>query len=463
MPDVRCCAGIFCYLTIFLLSAGPAAIASEPPSSTNNQVRYISSEEFLKGPFATAFKAGDYPNALKALEPLTRQYPNDPLVLRYRAVVLTRLGRTKEAIALYQRLLARNPQHVPTHLFLGQAYKQSGDNAAAAEQWRWVMQHSNSEEYRRWAQVHLHRLRAGAKPPLQKKRPYLFAVTGLKYDSNPLFKPNDKALARSGNEKSGFLGLVDLTAGYPVVLKPDTRLDMLYLGRQITHDGETDAVDFTSQGFGVDAKRRLRYGERTYLLSGLYTARANFLRSDLFSVVNRFLASIETAFTPHTRTFAYSRASVSNFGPDGSNPPQTSRDGFRGGLGVTQFFYTKDFRRHLFVSQELNLQETRGANFTRRGMASRIGVFTVVDFLPQTSCEISTGFGWGRYPRFTSVSSLDPERRRDARFDVYTALTHHWMASLATRLMYQFIQNDNRNDFFDRTRHIAGVEIVFTY
>jgi len=364
---------------------------------------------------------------------------------------------------MYRRLLKRNPQHVPTHLFLGQAYQQDGDPMAAAEQWRWVVRHADSAEYRRWAEAQLHRLRVGAKAPPRKPRPYLFAISGLKYDSNPLLKPNDKTLADPGNEKRGFKALLDVTLGYPVLLRPDARLDALYLGRQITHDANANDVDFSSQGVGVNAKRLLHDGERTYLLDFLYTTRVNFLRSDLFSVVNRFLASVETALTPHTRTYAYSRASISNYGPDRSNPPQTSRDGFRGGLGVTQFFYTKDFRRHLFVRQEVNTQETRGANFTRRGMASRIGVFSVIDGLPKMDWQASTGLDWGRYPRFTSLSSLDTTRRRDARFDVYTAVTYHWTKVVATRLLYQFIQNDNRNDLFDRTRHIAGVELLVSY
>ena len=446
-------------LGVVLVIGLDAAEASSP----NARPARISSRALLSSPFARAFRAGNYAEALTALDALAQTYPDDPLLLRYRARVLTHLGRTQEAIAIYRRLLADNPQHVPTRLFLGQAYRQAGDAAAAAEEWQWVAQHSESAEYRRWAEAQLHRLRVGAQRPPRTPRPYLLAVAGLKYDSNPLFKPNDKALASSGDEKAGFLGLLDLTLGYPVLLKPDTRLDALYLGRQITHDGETDDVDFTSQGLGLNAKHLLHAGDRTYLLDGLYTTRVNFLRSDLFSVVNRFLLSVETAVTPHTRTSLHGRAALSHFGPDGSNPPQTSRDGFRGGLGLTQFFYTKDFRRHLFVSHELNLQETRGANFTRRGMTSRIGLFTAVDCLPKTDWRVSTGFEWGRYPRFTSLSSLETTRRRDARFDVYTAVTHHWTRSLATRVLYQFIQNDNRNDVFDRTRHIAGVEMLMAY
>ena len=391
-------------------------------------------------------------------------YPDDPLLLRYRALVLAKLGRVTESIALYRQLLARDPGHVPTHMFLGQALLQRGDAAAASEEWRWVIEHSDNADYRRWAQAQWHRLRAGiARRKLPEKRLYLFGTTGLKYDSNPLVKPNDKALAEHGDEQQGYEALLDLSLGYPVVLQRDRRLDVLYLSRQTFHDEATEHVDFTSQGLELAAKQRLHRGRRTYLLGARATSRVDFLRSDLFAVVNRLLLSVESAFTPHTRTYVYARASLSNFGPDGSNPPQTSRDGFRGGLGVTQFFYTRDFRRHLFVSQEVNLHQTRGANFTRRGTASRIGLHTPVDCLPRTDWDVSTGFEWGRYPRFVSLSSLDTARRRDARFDAYTALTYHWTRNLSTRLDYRFIRNDNRNDFYDRTRHIAGVELVFSY
>ena len=130
---------------------------------------------------------------------------------------------------------------------------------------------------------------------------------------------------------------------------------------------------------------------------------------------------------------------------------------------MTQYFYTEDFHRYLFVSQEVNLQETRGANHIRRGTASRVGIHTPVPWVAKTDLDLSTGFQWGRYPKFDSVSTLDNARRRDARFDVYTAVTYHWNKHWATRALYRFINNDNRNDFFDRTRHIAGVEVLFAY
>ena len=111
---------------------GSLAEAAREPSTSSHQSPRISDQTLLASPFARAFRAGDYAGALKALDALAKTYPDDPLILRYRAIVLGKLGRTKDAIAVYRRLLSRNPQHVPTHLFLGQAYQQDKDYAAAA-------------------------------------------------------------------------------------------------------------------------------------------------------------------------------------------------------------------------------------------------------------------------------------------------------------------------------------------
>ena len=438
--------------------------AHEPTGSSADRTPRISTEEFLASPFANAFQAQDDPRALRDLDALLKTYPDDPLILRYRARVLARLGRTKEAISLYRRLLSKDPHRAPTRIFLGQAYLQDGQSEAAAKQWRWVVAHSASKPYRQWAQAQLNRLRVtGKRVAAPEKRLYLVGLAGLKYDSNPLLRPNDKALAGQGNEKQGWKLPVDVTLGYPLVLAPATRVDLLYLSQQNLYDGGTDDVDTTMQGLAIVGKHRIEIGRQAVILGGRYGARVNFLRSDLFSIINRFIFSADTAFTPHTRTHLYKRFSFANFGPDGPNPPQTSRDGFRGGLGLTQYFYTKDFHRYVFVSQEVNLDQTRGSDFTRRGTASRMGIHTPVPGLRKTDLDISTGFEWGTYPRFVSRSPLDTARRRDGRFDVYTALTYHWNKHLATRALYRFINNDNRNDFFDRTRHLAGVEVILAY
>jgi hypothetical protein len=140
----------------------------------------------------------------------------------------------------------------------------------------------------------------------------------------------------------------------------------------------------------------------------------------------------------------------------------TSRDGVRGGLGLVQYFYTADLRSYVFLKQEVSGAGTRGDNFDRVGYLARLGVHAPLDRPGRLEADASVGVDHGSYPDFSSLSSLEPAGRRDDRIDAYAALTYHWKPDLATRGFYRFINSDNRNDFFDRQRHIAGVEMVFS-
>jgi len=79
----------------------------------------------------------------------------------------------------------------------------------------------------------------------------------------------------------------------------------------------------------------------------------------------------------------------------------------------------------------------------------------------QVEADASVGFSWGRYPRFSSLSALDLERRRDTDWDFYLALTQPLTPRLTGRLFYRFTDAGNRNDFFEYERHISGVQVLF--
>ena len=454
----RCSFTAITLLTVALLSSFSSAIAAESKNSG-----LISSEQFLSSEFSAHFKKGDYAKALEAADALLAKHPNDPLVLRYRARTLEKLGRRKEAIAAYRKILAADPKNVPARLFLGLAYAKEGKREEGGNELRRVAQNSGSEEYRHWAQAQLARLRAGKRKFRKKveKKPYLLGKVRMAYDSNPLLVPDDESLSSRTREEGVFYGL-NLDVGYPLLLEKDRRLDVLSVSRVVLHDGGSDQVNFATQGAALDAKRRVFWGGRAVVLGGRYDARANFLRSDLFSVVNRLVLSADTSFWKRTRTQFYGRGSYSNYGPDGSRPSVTSRDGWRGGLGVVQYFYAADLRSYVFLKQEVNGAETRGDNFDRVGYLARLGAHTPLDRSSRVDMDASVGFDRGTYPEFSSLSSLDLAKRRDTRLDFYGALTYHWKPNLATRGFYRFINSDNRNDFFDRKRHIAGVEMVFS-
>ena len=265
------------------------------------------------------------------------------------------------------------------------------------------------------------------------------------------------------SKKAAALYLFELTAGYPLKLEKDSRLDILYIGQQYSHSHGAEGVDFTSQGFAVDAKKRTFVGTRSFLLGSRYDFRANFLRSDLFSIVNRFFVSADTSFWPKTQTHFYGRFGILNYGPDGANPDQTSRDGIREGVGATQYFYNSNLKSFFFIKGEAIFNQTRGENCDRNGALARLGIHTPLYFCKKTDLDVSSGFDWGTYPDFVSLSTLDTTERHDKRWDVYAGLTHHWKPNLATRVYYRFINSVNDNDLYDRTRHMAGMEVVFSF
>ena len=393
-----------------------------------------------------------------------KKHPHDPLILRYQALTLEKLHHSAEAISLYHEILAAHPNDEPGRLFLGLAYIKEGESHKAAEELHQVVEHSTLPEYQHWAQEQLDRLHSheiSAGKPIEKKA-YFVGKTGIIYDSNPLLIPDDKSLS-STKRNPATLYLFELSAGYPLRLEKDFRLDALYIGEQYSHSHGANSVDFTSQGFALDAKKRTFVGKRPFLFGGRYDFRANFLRSDLFSIVNRFFVNADTSFWHKTLTNFFARFAVANYGPDGANPDLSSRDGIREGIGVTQYFYTRNRKTFFFIKGEGDFNQTRGENFNREGALATIGFHTPFLFFHKTDLDMSSSFNWGVYPDFASLSSLDPTERRDKGWDVYAGVTHHWKPNLATRVFYRFINSDNSNGLLDNTRHLAGLEVVFSF
>jgi tetratricopeptide (TPR) repeat protein len=221
----------------------------------------ISSQKFLKSGFITHLKNKEYKKALQESDALVKKYPDDPLILRYRALAFEKLGKPEQAINLYKEILVKHPGYVPARLFLGLAYIKQKKSQKGAEQLRWVIQNSRSKEYRRWAQAQLNRLRVKPRKAVKliKKKTYGVAKTGIAYDTNALLIPDDKALSTKDKHGSAQYAL-DLNVGYPLRLKKDSRLDIVYIGQQRWHDGGARQVNFTSQGFALDAKKRKLIG-----------------------------------------------------------------------------------------------------------------------------------------------------------------------------------------------------------
>lgn len=427
----------------------------------NQSPEMISTEEFLQSQAAALFQDGEYERALDALTPLLKQYPKDPLLIRYKAMTLDRLGRSEEAIALFEQLLKENPDHIPTHYFLGQAYERAGNSEAAARQWQTVVEKGKETPYGQWGEESLKRVGAMLKPEKKVAKRFRAAVRyGYEFDSNVILEPEDSRLAGAGDEDAGRHTL-DAIFRYKALSKRDLAVDLFYGAGQTIHDDSLNEFNFTSQEFGTDVRKRLKLFDKEVTLGTKYEFLAGFLDGDLFSIRNRITFSADSRLTRRTRSVLFARLIPANYGPDGSNPPQTSRDGLYTDYGVTQYFYSPDFKRHIYVREEYNRADVRGGNFELRGQTTRVGLYSPLIW--KTDLDLSAGFEFNVYPRFSSLSSLDTDRRRDMNWDLYASLTHYIHPNLGIRGFYRFIDAENRNGFFEYDRHIGGAQVIFSY
>lgn len=443
----------------------------------------IPSEEFEVSRFAVLFRTGDYEAALPELEDLLKNYPDDPLLLRYRAMTWTHLGRFQEAMDQFQELLMKDPSHVPTRYFLGLAYEQAGLIEEAAAEWLWVIGHSPVSTYWQWAAAALDRVydrtaslgleEPGARlpPAVSVPRPapsalpagveprwFLAGIVGFEWDSNVTLKPEDKALANAGDRNAERF-LTNLRLGHHLLVEPETALDLLYTARYTAHDDSLDDLNFFSQEASADLRRKVDWAGREVTLGGRYDLGLGLLESDLFTFSNGLALTADSRWTPRTRTVLLARTAWIDFGPDGSNVPQTSRDGWYQDAGFTQYLYSSDLRSHLFWTQQYNDTRAEGGNFDRRGTTTRLGFHA--PFWKKLALDGAVGFRWNKYPRFSSLSTLDLERRQDTVLDFYMGLTYPINPRLAGRISYRFVDAENRNDFYEYKRHVAGVQFLF--
>lgn len=131
-----------CALALSLAEAEPAAAmgsgggmgGSVGTMDTTPRVpkKPTETRNYLKG--VELINEGKYEDAIKKLQRVERDAPDDPDVLNYLGFAHRKLGKNAESLAYYERALAADPSHKGAHEYLGELYLQMGDLAKAEAQ-----------------------------------------------------------------------------------------------------------------------------------------------------------------------------------------------------------------------------------------------------------------------------------------------------------------------------------------
>lgn len=455
------CLNLILMLVVWLVPQDSGLAVSG--NQAQEEASAISVEEFTRGGFAQAFESGDYTKALEELKLYLQKYPSDPLLLRYQAITYSYLGENQKSVGIFKRLLENNPNHAPTHYFLGQTYYQMGEYEAARNELQWIVNNAPDTPYGTWAKESLEEVRTMGEPvktlatkPL--KRWIVDARYGYEFDTNVILSPDDKGLTSSRDKNAG-RHKMSLDMSYRIYSRRDLAVDLEYGVSQSLHDDSLNEFNFHSEEFGVNARKRVKVLGQDATIGARYQFLSGYLDGEQFTLQNAIRLSADTRFSRYTRSILSYDFSATNIGPDGFNPSQTSRDGFSQQVGVSHYLFSKDYRRFVYVYQALTQSQTRGFNFDYAGTISRVGVHTPL--AGKLSLDVSAGYQYRNYHNFESLSFRDQSERRNHDWDIYSALAYPITSNVSIRAIYRFISAGNRNNFYDYSRHIIGGEIRF--
>ncbi len=437
--------------------------AQETTQSTDNPAR-ISAESFLETPFVRFFRQGQYVLALNAMESLLDDYPVDPLLLRYKAVTLSHMGKHEESLALFDELLQRDPNQAPVLFFMAQAYLRSGKASKAIELWQSLADESQEPLYREWSEEMLANLNEVEDPYLAvTKKVSVYGDLGWAYDSNVPLASNDIAVSGVVPDENANRYSANLNVSWRAMQDPKQSVDMISTTRTSLHDDGLDEFNYTAQELSLDWTRKLSADVMPMTVSVRYTGAGTFLSEDIFSVSNRVRFKLDAWSAKQFRTSVSSYVGYSNYAQDGGSPAQTSRDGLYYDVSLAQYYYDRTYTKYGYAGLGYRLAETRGANFVRRGVVARTGFHTPLFLLEDTTLDVNGSFELAEYPRFVSRSNIDTTRRRDKLWRVNTAVTRRLTSQLRTRVFYDYTLGDNNNKLFDYDRHIAGLKVLYSY
>ena len=119
-------------------AVGPEPAPAPKQKRQKPKKKGVKKSDFIKDDAAIyaagywAAKKGEYAQALDILR--TAQHQADPKVQTMIGFSLRKLGHIEEGMAYYTAALAQNPDLTTTRQYLGEAYLQKGDRAAALGQ-----------------------------------------------------------------------------------------------------------------------------------------------------------------------------------------------------------------------------------------------------------------------------------------------------------------------------------------
>lgn len=423
--------------------------------------RKIAPREFLETKAVQHFMKGQYEEALSELKNLEAKYPGDPLVIRYQALALQKLGRLDEAIETLRSALASTPDNIALHYFLAQMLLQKQDYQGAKKEYEYVVANDESEAYRIRARADLKALEQLMDNIKRAKKKLTFDFSNkLEWIRNPGSSPrhigfrSGRAIYSAG-KISNTVGL-----GYRLFKKGAWTGKVNYNYSQSLYTRSFSYLNtFQNSGGGSITYSRPLFGRPLLIDVGQNTAHT-MLREQYYTTSFTESASVIYSYWNWHRLIFSERWGFTTYDGDGTNPDMTSRDGFGNTAGMTHYLYhNKKKNFYSLLGFEYGYDITQGANYHKDEFVYRGGLHFPLVW--RTDFDLAFKFKATNYPKYGFP--LSSPGRRDAYYNFATTLSRPILRSWMARLIFDYTNVKSRDDNFTYINYSVAGSIAYSY
>lgn len=415
-------------------------------------LKRMPSDEFIQSAPAQDFLKGRYAEALAGFKSLKDKYPDDVLVRRFIALSQLRLKKTEESIQTLKETLQIEPGNKALHYYLGQAYRQQGNELLARQEFRWVIQH-DAAVYKRKAAHAL--FREG--PPSKARKNWGFSfLTGYEFDTNATFKSRDRTFSQAGDKNSSRYPLT--ASGYYQFYRTSKwsfTADSFY-SQNLCQD--FNRLNTYTTGGGISALYNFRLFDRASYFNLREGISHTFLESKYYTWSDSLSANLIHDLTNSFRISGDYRFALNQFESKGTNPGLTRRDGFDHSTGLAATYYFNSKRTLYFtLGYEYEHDAARGKNFMKHAHEGILELH--FPLFVKVSGQVDFRFRDSDYPEY----SFTPPPRRDKRSLLEVSISRPIFRNLTLTGKYAYENSLGRNNLYEYNRHILGVLLSWKY
>ena len=421
----------------------------------------ITPQEFLKTQAAKLVMAADYETAYEEILKLEEQYPQDVLILRYKGLILDRLGRPKEAISIFQSELERFPDNIPLHYFLAHSLVQDQNFDQAEKEFGYVAEHDETGSYQVRAKKEQEEVReiiAMLKRSRQKKW-LLLGSAGAEWVSNPTLL--SRVPEFTTEKQQGAWTFTNSAYGnYELFKKMGWTARVFYNYFDAFYSHGFSELNVISNSAGPNLTHITLLNGRPLITRLGSTVSHTMLHNKYYSTAFAQSAGFIYSFYDWQRIDLSDRWSYSTYDNDGSSSDHTSRNGFTNTAAVAHYLYMNK-AKSLYQYMGFNYEnaKTQGANYHKNQFSYHSGLHFPLPF--RSDADLAFKYKDADYPKYLFPEPSFGRRDHQYQFTVNLSksITEHW----SVEGKYDYTNNNSRDDNYTYTNHSLGFTLSFQY